>query len=263
MCHAEAPAGHNLPDLEREELEIPMPGGETLPTLLTLPAEANGAGVLVINDIFGRSPFYEQLSARLAAAGFLAAQPEYFFRQAPLANSSREAAFARRGQLDERQTVQDLTVALDWLAARPEVTAARLGTVGFCMGGTFVLNLAARRDDLASVCYYGFPAARTEAGVPTTAPLDELDQISGPILGFWGDQDHGVGMDNVAALADGLKTRGVDFEHTIYPGLGHGFMATSKLDPADPDGSGAYPAAEDAWNRTVAFYRRHLTGTPA
>jgi carboxymethylenebutenolidase len=127
------------------------------------------------------------------------------------------------------------------------------------MGGTFVLDLAAQRDDLASVCFYGFPdAGGALAGSPSSrlppAPLTLVDHMRGPILGFWGDQDSGVGMDKVAQLASALKARGVDFEHTVYPGLGHGFMAASQLDPAHE----AYDAACKSWTRTIEFFRTHI-----
>ena len=159
---------------------------------------------------------------------------------------------ARREKLDQNQSLVDLSQAIDWLHLQP-FAAGPIGTIGFCMGGTLVLDLAAERDDLATVCFYGFPAGGALPGNPP-APLTLADHMNGPILGFWGDQDAGVGMDNVERLAGLLKARGVDFEHTIYPGLGHGFMAASKLDPAHE----AYDAACRSWTRTIEFYRTHI-----
>jgi carboxymethylenebutenolidase len=86
------------------------------------------------------------------------------------------------------------------------------------------------------------------------APLAVADRIHGPILGFWGDQDAGAGMENVERLAAALQARRVDFDYTIYPGLGHGFMAASQLDPNHE----AYQAACESWTKTIEFYRRHL-----
>jgi carboxymethylenebutenolidase len=248
MCHPETPEGHTAPGVERFDVEIPLIGHmEHMPALLCRPETGAGAGVLVIADVYGRSPFYEDLTARLALAGFTALLPEYFFRQGPLAERTRELALARREKLDQNQTLVDLSQAIDWLHLQP-FAAGTIGTIGFCMGGTFVLDLAAEREDLASVCYYGFPA-----GAPV-APLTLVDRIQGPILGFWGDQDAGVGIDSVEKLASALKARHVDFEYTIYPGLGHGFMAASQLDPAHE----AYDAACQSWTRTIEFFRTHI-----
>lgn len=253
MCHPDAPANPGPTALVQEELHVPLPGGDGLPALLAH-GGSGGPGVLVIADIFGRSPFYEALAGRLAAAGCTALLPDYFFRLGPLPERTRPAAFARRGQLDDRQVLQELSVAIDWLRDRPEVTGERTGVVGFCMGGTFVLNLAAERDDLASVCYYGFPRPHSAGANPGPAPLDQTDRISGPLLAFWGDQDEGVGMANVAQLVEALTARGVDFEHTIYEGLGHGFLAAALDAPDDP----AHKPAADSWQQTLAFFRRQL-----
>jgi dienelactone hydrolase len=78
--------------------------------------------------------------------------------------------------------------------------------------------------------------------------------MTGPILGFWGDQDAGVGMDNVAELERRLDAAGVDFDHRIYPGLGHGFMAASGLEP----GAAGYDAACESWTLALEHWRRHV-----
>ena len=56
-------------------------------------------------------------------------------------------------------------------------------------------------------------------------------------------------------LADVLSARGVEFQHTIYPGLGHGFMSASGLEAGNP----GYDAACEAWTRTLGFFREHLS----
>jgi dienelactone hydrolase len=262
MCHPEVPEGQQTPDVTREEVTIPLPTGELLPALRTVPEGGKGPGVVIVGDVFGRSAFYEDLAARLAVLGCSALLPEPFFRLGPLAEPNFEAAMARRQDFDEPQAVADYLTAIDWLRARTDVTGDRVGTLGFCMGGTLLLNLAAERADLASVCFYGFPGGSVPGrhGPPEKLlppPNDRVDDIHGPLLGFWGDQDGNVGMENVNVLAEGLNSRSIDFDYEIYPGLGHGFLAQSGLDPDHE----AYEPACDAWKRTVAFYRRHLLGT--
>jgi dienelactone hydrolase len=249
MCHPDAPPMPSPAPDALQEVSVPLATREELPALYAHPDRA-GPGVLIVADIYGRSGFYEDLAARLALAGYHALLPEQFFRQGPLAHQSREAAFARRRQLDDLRALADHLSALRWLAGQPGVTGARLGTIGFCMGGTFVLNLAAERDDLATVCYYGFPQPPRLSSNPAPPPLDQLDAISGPIIGFWGDQDEGVGMDSVAKLAAALRARGVDFDHTVYQGLGHGFLKRALA-------AGHHDAVQ-SWERTLEFYRRHL-----
>lgn len=252
MCHPEVPVGVAPPDVRTEEVAISLPGGERMPALLALPEATPAAAVLAINDVFGRSPFYENLSRRLAQAGFVALDPEYFFREGPLADQTREAATERKNRLDESRAVRDLQAAIGWLQARREVREGRIGTIGFCMGGTYVLDLAARRDDIrASVSYYGFPAAK-RAGLPP--PVETAARMRGSILGHWGDQDTGVGMENVEALRRNLERARAAHEFHIYPGLGHGFLKAFLEDESSP----GYEQACLSWRRTLDFLRARL-----
>jgi carboxymethylenebutenolidase len=248
MCHPEVPAGAPIPEVRVDEVTIDVRDGR-MPALIAFPSRRPAPGVLIINDVFGRSPFYDHLARRLAQAGFLAITPEYFFREGALPEPTREAAMARAKRLDFRKWGDDMAAALDWLTAREDVTA--MGTIGFCMGGTQVLLLAARRDDIAAtVSYYGFPAdARTER-----SPIDLAATMHGPILGHWGDQDTGVGMENVEKLRAALSSAKVEHEFHVYPGLGHGFMKASLEDDKTP----GYAQACASWTRTLEFYRRRL-----
>jgi len=254
VCHPEIPPGTTPPDVPAEEAEIPVSGG-AMPTLVALPERLPAPAVLVINDVFGRGSFYEHLTRRLAQAGFVAVTPEFFFREGPLPEQTREAAMARSKRLDFARTVNDMSAAIDWLKARPDTTGV-VGTVGFCMGGTLVLLIAARRQDVAaSVCYYGFPAdARTSA-----RPIDVASGMRGPILGLWGDQDAGAGMDNVAQLDAALTASGVAHEFHVYPGLGHGFLKASLEDESAP----GYRQACDSWTRAIGFLRESFAHVAA
>lgn len=249
MCHPEVPPGAPIPDVRVEDAAIPVEEG-TMPGLIAFPERLPAPGILVINDVFGRSPFYDQLARRLAQAGFLAVTPEYFFREGSLPEPTRDAAMARAKQLDFKRWGRDMSAALDWLRGRRDVNGS-VGTIGFCMGGTQALLLAARRDDLAgTVSYYGFPAdARTDA-----SPVELAPTMHGPILGHWGDQDEGAGMDNVEKLRAALGAAGVKHEFHIYPGIGHGFLKASLEDEKTP----GYEQACASWTRTLDFYRRYF-----
>lgn len=247
MCHPEVPPGTTAPDVRADEVTIDVRDG-AMPALLTIPDRTPAPGILIVNDVFGRSPFYDHLARRMAQAGYVATTPEYFFRQGALREPTREAAMARAKQFDFARWGDDMSSAVDWLRDRPEVDGT-VATIGFCMGGTQVLLLAARRDDLtATVSYYGFPAdARTKP-----SPLEVAPKMRGPILGHWGDQDAGVGIENVRKLDDALESAGTAHEFHIYPGLGHGFLKASLEDERTP----GYGQACTSWKRTLDFYRR-------
>ncbi len=260
MCHPEVPAGTVMPAVRTEEVRVPVGTGESMPALLALPAlpdrTALGA-VLVVNDVFGRSPFYENLTRRLAQAGYAALDPEFFFREGPVPDQTREAATSRSAKLNQPRTLVDLGAALDWLRSRREARGKKLGTIGFCMGGTLALDLAAQRADIAAtVSYYGFPKPRAagQANGPPR-PLDLASRMKGSIIGHWGDQDEGVGMQNVEDLRTRLAAAKVEHTFYIYPGLGHGFLKAFLEDERSP----GYDAACTSWKRTLDFYRSKLS----
>jgi carboxymethylenebutenolidase len=204
--------------------------------------------------MYGPSPFYTSIAERIAAAGFTALLPDYFFRSAPLAERTHEAALARRAKLDEERSVHDLLRAVEWL--RCAGYAATVGTLGFCMGGTLVLDLAALDSDLVTVAYYRFPVPQSTLVSPPPRPLDLVDRLRGPILAFWGDRDAAVGLENVHEFVRRMRETGRDFDHRLYPGVGHGFMA-------DAGDSAAAGAARESWELALAHFRRHLSGATA
>jgi carboxymethylenebutenolidase len=250
MCHPEVPAGTKAPEVRTEEVQVNVADG-VMPALLALPERTPAPGVVIVNDVFGRSPFYEHLAGRLAQAGFVALDAEFFFREGPLPTGTRDEAMERAKRLDFKRAVDDMSTAIDWLKQRPEVRGG-VGTIGFCMGGTFVLLLAARRRDIAAtVSYYGFPADAR----PGESPIAVASKMTGPILGHWGDQDAGVGMPNVEKLDELLKYARVEHQFHVYPGLGHGFLKAFLDDEKSP----GYEHACTSWRRTLDFYRSKLT----
>jgi carboxymethylenebutenolidase len=258
MCHS-AGVGTELHGADRRDIVVPLPDGTEMPALLASPSSGESPesvpAILVVGDIFGgRSPFYESLATRVACQGFHVLAPEYFFREAPLGDGDVGAAKRRHALLDECRALDDLDAALRWLRSRPNVTGDRVGTIGFCLGGTLVLGLAARGDNLATVCFYGFPRGSSPGLAPRPpAPLEAADRINGPLLGLWGARDKKVPLEDVDAFAAALND-GVVLERVVYSDAGHGFLRG--LDPdAAPE---LRDAAHDAWARTIGFLRAHV-----
>jgi dienelactone hydrolase len=248
MCHSDVPPGQTAVRVDRQDVRIPVSGGE-MPGVLTggddMPA------VLVLADMFGPTPFYEHLSALLTAAGFRALLPDFFFREGPVELGDVDAAFGRRQRLDETRSLDDLRSAINWLGHGDD--AAKVGLLGFCMGGTFALDLASTQQQLTTVVYYAFPTLNEGLQLPPPAPIDLVDTLSGPVLSFWGDQDHFVGMDNVDAYAARATEVNPDFSFEVLPGLGHAFLGDADLaDPEDPAGG--------TWDRTLQYFAKHLGG---
>jgi carboxymethylenebutenolidase len=253
MCHDTCP--HPVSggaSLQEQDLTLPLDGGESLPLFLVLPERTPAPAVLVHHDINGANDFYKDLARRLAAAGYIAALPDLFFRQGPPRDDSREAIRERGAELVQTRTLGDIAASLRWLRGHGGATG-KLGTIGFCMGGSLVMLAACREPTPdASVTYYGFPVRqRTPNNAILALDEDEVANVASPLLGFWGDQDRGVGMDNVAAYDDKLTKYHKPHEFVIYPGLGHGFLTF------DPNAL-AFADSQASWERTLGFLGEHL-----
>jgi len=149
-------------------------------------------------------------------------------------------------------TDKAIEAARAWLAADPDVDAARLGVAGFCMGGGFALLLGVRGGVGAAAAFYG--------DVPEDAA--ELEGIC-PVVAGYGGRDRIFGA-NGLRLAEHLEKLGTPHDVETYPTAGHSFMSrydgvTALLAPLGPLHAGYdEAAAEDSWTRMLAFFTEHL-----
>jgi carboxymethylenebutenolidase len=231
--------------LKAEWVTVPSPGGDgsvSIRGYLVRPASA-GSGklpaVLVIHENRGLNPHIEDIARRLALDGFMAFAPDALTPLGgyPGDEDKARAAFAR---LDQAQTQKDFLTAAAWLRARPDFNG-KLGAVGFCYGGGIVHWLTTQLPDLnAAVSFYG-----------NTPEPQEAAKVKAPLLVHLAGTDERI---NAAwpAYEAALKKAGANFEMHQYPGTQHGFNndTTPRYDAA---------AAKQAWDRTVAFFKHHLT----
>jgi carboxymethylenebutenolidase len=244
MTQAAQPAS----PVNKENFTIDV-AGAAMPVFQASPAGSSRGNVIVIHDIHGANAFYHDLARRLAGEGYTAYLPDLFVREGPLPEATREHAMARGQKLSYPTTIDDLKQTFGIAQQR---SPGKVGAVGFCMGGTLVMLLASREARMvAGVIYYGFPANPNLSEKRPWQPLDEAESVETALLGFWGDQDKGVGMDNVAAYSGALDAAGKPHDFTIYPGLPHGFLT---FDSASPN----YAGSQDSWQKALAYFSERL-----
>ena len=235
---------------EAAEQEQALPGSDRpIPTFTYgyRPADRRPA-VVIVHDVTGANPFYRDLGARLADAGFAALLPDLFCREPPLTGFSREVIMARAAGFSLPRALTDLAALVAPLAQE----GRQVGMIGFCMGGTLALLAAGRVPGLqAAVVYYGFPVNAHPTPTRPDNPIAEVGGLQAPVLGFFGEEDHGVGPDNVRAYAAAAAAAGKAVDFTLYPQVGHGFLS---FDPAATSAA----ASQDSWARALAFFRTHL-----
>ena len=210
---------------------------------LALPSGGSGAGVLVIQEWWGLTDHIADIADRLAAEGFVALAPDLYGGRTTH-DSDEAGALMMAVPVDK--AAQDLSGAVDFLLSHEAVTSSKVGAVGFCMGGGFVLMLAAQEGDRigAAVPFYGVGPA-----VPT-----QYSGITATVQGHYGEQDDFYPAEQARAQEEQIRSEsGASVEFFYYP-AGHAFHN-------DTDALGTYDAEQAAlaWSRTVDLLRSTLT----
>jgi carboxymethylenebutenolidase len=211
---------------------------------LVTPGAGAGPGVLVIQEWWGLNPQIKRVCDRFGDEGFTALAPDLYHGE--LAHHTEmDKAAELLGKLPMDRAVRDMSGAVDYLAAHDAVRGDGMGTVGYCMGGRLVLDLAAKRPDevTAVVSYYGV--------VPDPGEID-YGAIRAPVQGHFASKDGFMPIDNAHVVEQRLKDAGVETDFHVYE-ADHAFANDD-----NPLGSYDEELARTAWVRTLEFLRAHL-----
>jgi carboxymethylenebutenolidase len=207
------------------------------------------AAIIVIQEIFGVNPGIRQKCKTWAEAGYLAVAPDLFWRIRPGieldpdVETELQEAFGYFQRYDANDGVTDIESVIKVLHAGSSAFGgvAKVGCVGYCLGGKLAYMTACRTDISASVGYYG---------VMIDQMLNESHAIAHPLMLHIPTADHFVGPEAQAAVHAGLDDHPKVTIHD-YPGLDHGFAAEmgNRRDEA---------GAQLADARTAAFFAENL-----
>jgi carboxymethylenebutenolidase len=205
---------------------------------------ASAPGVVVIQEWWGLTDHIAAIADRLAAEGFVALAPDLFGGKTA---HDADTAGSLMMSLPVEQAALDLAGAVDFLLGHEAVTSSKVGAIGFCMGGGFVLMLAAQQGEriAAAVPFYGVGPA-----VP-----DMYAGIKASVQGHYAENDDFFPADQARAQEQQIRTEsGAEVEYFFYP-AGHAFNNDENL-------LGTYDAeqAAIAWSRAVDFLKAKLGG---
>jgi len=214
--------------------------GNSVPGYLSLPeGEGTHPGVVVIQEWWGLNDQIKGVADRLAEHGFIALVPDLYHGQV-----AEEPDEARKlvMELNREQAMKEIEGAIEYLVRHPQVEPKKAGIIGFCMGGGLAAIGAFTGQFVgAAVVYYGNP------------PLDLMDnEVAAPLLGLYGENDKSIPLDRVEEFRRRLQEQGQDNEIIVYPNAGHAF--------ANEERKGTFnrEATDDAWQRTVDWFKRYL-----
>jgi carboxymethylenebutenolidase len=205
---------------------------------IALPPAGQGKGVLVIHAWWGLNAFFRGVCDRLAGEGFVAFAPDLFQGQVA---TTVDAARALRDRPRREPIYKTLIRAIAKLTDHPATQGSTIGVVGFSMGGHWALWLS-QRPELpfgAAVTFYG-------------ARSGDYSASRAAFQGHFAENDEWVSDAARKKLGKSLDAAGRIAEFHAYPGTGHWFFEADRADAYDA------PAAELAWQRTVAFLRAHV-----
>jgi carboxymethylenebutenolidase len=211
-------------------------------------AEPEGKGpfpaVVVIQEWWGLNDWIKDNAKRLAAQGYVALAPDLY--RGKVTEDRKTASELLKG-LPRDRALRDLRAAVGVLAGRDNVKKDRVGSIGWCMGGGYSLQLALNDDRVkACVICYG----------PVVAEADRLKTIQATVLGVFGEEDKGIPPSDVKAFEEALKKAGKSVERIHLYKAGHGFMRPMNGPMKNPEYREA--EAKDAWQQIDKFLAKTL-----
>jgi len=204
--------------------------------------------VVLIQHQNGVDKFMEEMTERIASAGYFGVTPDLYHRDGP---DCTDPGPTRRTRLRDPDIINDVDATVGFLKSHNLVNASGVGIVGFCLGGRVAYLMAAANPSFgAAVTYYGGSIFSAWGNGPS--PFDRTAEIKCPILGHFGEVDKNPSLDDMRKLDLELTKLGKAHEFFSYAGANHAFM--------DPYHVGRYHAQADqlSWPRTLDFFRKYL-----
>ena len=229
----------NPEDLFTERVTYPGIPGEMQAYVARPKEEKPYAAVVVIHENRGLNAHIEDVTRRVAKAGYLAIAPNAL---SPLGGTpeNEDEARTKFQLLKAEDNLKNFCNVFDYLPGRKDCNG-KFGCVGFCWGGAMANNLAVNIPSLkAAVSFYG------------RQPIaEDVVKIKGALQLHYGGLDERVNA-GIPAFEEALKKNNVVYENYIYEGANHAFhndTAPTRYNEA---------AAKLAWQRTIEFFDKHL-----
>ena len=224
---------------------LATPAGESNASINTTTSSPAGKypGIVMIHEWWGLNDNIKEMARQMASKGYVVLAVDLY--NGHVTNASSQAQVLAGGVRNNPDAaIKNLQAAVNYLRQNnSSVDGNRIGSLGWCFGGDWSLQLALNEKINATGLYYGKPVTDPKA----------LSVIKWPVLGIFGSTDQSIPVDQVNAFKQALDKDGIQNEIHVYNGVGHAF--------ANPSGGNYAPAeTKDAWQKTLAFFDTHLKG---
>ena len=197
------------------DIKIAAHDGGSFTGYLAKPAKQKAPGLVLIQEIFGVNGVMRHIADDYAKQGYLVLCPDLFWRQEPgiqITDAEMEKAFGYYQKFDSAKGVGDLIASVSTLRGHADCDG-KVGSLGFCLGGSLAYVMAANSDVDCSVSYYGIGIA---------GMLEMAGNIKKPLMMHIAEEDSFVPKDEQAKVKQGLGGNKLVTIHS-YPGIGHAF----------------------------------------
>jgi carboxymethylenebutenolidase len=244
-------------NVETRSANLKTPDG-TMPAHVARPKGASGqlAAVIVVQEAFGLNHNIQEIAERIAAEGYHAVAPNFYYREGGKAVGYGELqeAIGLMGRWTDAQIVADVRAAVAALESDRGVRADRIGITGFCMGGRVSYLAACEIPAIrAAVPFYGGGIAGPQFTPGAAAPVSLTAKMRAAVQLHFGENDAYIPLTAVEDIRRTLEREKKDFEVHVYKGAGHGFFCRERADYNEE-------ASKLAWERAKAFFKKHLQG---
>lgn len=234
------PVSADDPAIRAEAITFPS-GDATIMGYLARPAgNETYPAILVSHENRGLTPHIQDVTRRLAKAGYVALAVDLLSREGGSAKVGEANVPGVLGNTNPAQMVGDLKAALEYLKTQPFVTPDKFGMVGFCFGGGMTWRAATQIPQLlAAVPYYG-----------PNPPIEDVPKIQAAVLAHYGGNDARING-GIPAIEAAMKANGKTFQYVVHEGANHAFNN-------DTGGNYNAQAANEAWAQTLAWFAKYL-----
>src|SRR5580658_4819832 len=249
MCHTDESKAPEPPRKgpvgDHGELELTTSDGNRFRAFRAVPAAAPVAGMVILPDVRGLHPYYEDLTMRFAEAGFSTIAIDYFGRSAGI--GTRDDSFdwkAHFQTVTPEGVAHDVRAAVEKLRADAKSPKFPIFTVGFCFGGANSWRQSGEGQGLAGCIgfYGGKPMDRAGAVIP---------KMTAPLLMLLAGADQGTPPAEFEEFAKQVRARKVEVEAHTYAGVPHSYFDRSFAEHRE--------ACQDSWRQIIAFTDRYST----
>ena len=247
MCHTDESRAPEPPRKgpvgDHGEIELRASDGNRFRAYRAVPAGAAVGGMVVLPDVRGLHPYYEDLAVRFAEAGFRTIAIDYFGRSAGI--GTRDDTFDWKSHFQKTTpegVARDVGAAVARLRNEPGGSSLPVFTVGFCFGGANSWRQSGEGHGLAGcIGFYG--------GHPMERAAPTIPRMTAPLLMLLGGADQGTEPSEFEEFARQVRARGLEVDSHTYPGAPHSYFDRSFADHKD--------ACQDSWKQILDFTGRH------